>query len=116
MKYLLAVLLLVSSSFAKDTFNAWVSDESCATSRVKDGVFTGTNPDCARRCVSEGKKIVLISESKKMLFHVDNPELLKSEIGNLVEVSGTISGDKVHVDSVKQVEAGRAVCARPRKK
>ena len=116
MKYLLAVLLLVGSSFAKDTFQAWVSDEQCATGRAKDGIFTGTNPDCARRCVGEGKKIVLVSESKKLLFHVDNPELLKPEVGNLVEVSGTITGDNFHVDSVKQVEEGRAICERPKKK
>src|SRR5437588_8105589 len=89
MKYLLAVLLLVASGFAKDTFTAWVSDEMCASGRANDGVFTGTNPDCAKRCVSEGKKVVLISESKKMLFHVDNPEVLKPEVGNLVEVTGT---------------------------
>ena len=116
MKYLLAVVLLVSPLFAKDKFQAWVSDEQCATGRASDGIFTGTNPDCAKRCVSEGKKIVLVSESKKLLFHVDNPDLLKPEVGNLVEVSGTISGDNFHVDSVKQIEAGRAICARPKKK
>jgi hypothetical protein len=116
MKYLLAVLLLVSSAFAKDTFQAWVSDEMCASGRAKDGVYTGTNPDCAKRCVGEGQSIVLISESKKMLFHVDNPDLLKPEVGNLVEITGTISGDKVHVDSVKEVEVGRAICERPKKK
>ena len=58
MKYLLAVLLLASTGLAAETINGWVSDAECATGRAKDGIFTGTNPDCAKRCVGEGKKIV----------------------------------------------------------
>jgi len=116
MKYLLAVLLLASTGLAAETINGWVSDAECATGRAKDGIFTGTNPDCAKRCVGEGKKIVLVSEEKKALFQIENPELLKPEVGNLVSVTGTVSNDSIHVDSVKQVEVGHAMCARPKKK
>jgi len=110
------VILLLGATSAAQTITGWVSDEQCATGRAKAGIFTGTNPDCAKRCVSEGKRIVLVSESRKMLFHVDNPELLKPEVGNLVEITGTISGDTVHVNTVKQLEVGRAICERPKKK
>ena len=116
MKLSTLTLLLVATCCAAQTLTGWVSDEQCATSRAKKGIFTGTNPDCAKRCISEGKKNVLVSESKKTVFHVDNPELLKPELGNLIEITGTISGETVHVDSVKQLEVGYAFCARPKKK
>jgi hypothetical protein len=116
MKVLLSFVLLLSTTLAAETLTVWVSDEQCAAGRAKDGVFTGTNPDCAKRCVGEGKKIVLVSESQKKLFQVANPELLKNEVGNLVEVAGEVNGDTVKIDSVKHLQEGAAMCARAKKK
>jgi hypothetical protein len=44
----------------KEVVRGWLSDEGCARGRAESGVFTATNGECAKRCVSEGKKIVLI--------------------------------------------------------
>jgi len=116
MKSLFAVFLLVASCCAAETFQAWVSDEKCAAEHAKQGVFTGTNPECAKKCISEGKSVVPISESKRKVYQVANPAMLELEVGNLVEITGTISGDNVHIDQVRHIADGVAPGEETKKK
>jgi hypothetical protein len=115
---LLVLLLLAANAFAADqTFIGWVSDSGCALARASDGKFTGTNPDCARRCVKEGKQIVLISDEHKTVFAIQNPEVLKSEVGNKVSVLASSTGKNLlHVSKVTSSEKSNPECERPRLK
>jgi hypothetical protein len=40
-----------SRSAENKTIRGWLSDEMCAKGRASSGVFTGTNPMCAKECV-----------------------------------------------------------------
>ena len=100
------------------TIRGWFSDEACARGRANSGTYTNTNPECARRCVAEGKKIVLIAPDEKKVLTVANQDIAKSNVGNEVEVSGTIDAksETVEIKSVKLLEVGHATCSAPRKK
>jgi hypothetical protein len=103
---------------AKSVLRGWLSDESCAGGRAQSGVYTGTNPDCAKECVSEGKKIVLVDPDRKRLLSIANPDLAKERVGDYVEISGDLDeGTKtLRIDSLKLLEKGRAMCDVPAKK
>jgi hypothetical protein len=99
------------------TIRGWVSDEGCARGRASSGTYTGTNPDCARQCVAKGAKIVLILPEQKRLLVVENQEAVRANIGNFVEVNGTVDdhAGTIHVDTMKLVTIGRAMCDLPKK-
>jgi hypothetical protein len=100
------------------TIRGWLSDEACARSRATTGIYTNTNPECARKCVAEGKKIVLIAPDEKKVLTVVNQDMAKGNVGNEVEVSATIDtkNETVEIKSLKMLEEGRASCSAPRKK
>ena len=115
MRYFLVLLLLAVKVFAADeTYVGWVSDSGCALARASAGKYTATDPDCARRCVREGKHVVLISQEKKAVFAIDNPEVLKAEVGNKVSVVASPAGAHLlHVTKVVSSEKSNPECERP---
>jgi hypothetical protein len=115
MRSLLLFLLFTSHVYAaEETYIGWVSDSGCALARASAGKYTPTNPDCARQCVKDGKRIVLISPELKSVFTVENPEILKSQVGNKVRVSGsTGAAHLLHVNKVTFLEEGNPECERP---
>lgn len=116
------VLLLsgVCSEIAggKTVIRGWLSDEGCAGGRARDGVYTGTNPDCAKRCVRDGKRIVLVDPEGKRLLVIANQDAAMERVGDYVEISGEIDDQAktLRVDSMKLLEKGRAMCDVPAKK
>jgi len=96
----------------------WLSDEGCAKERASSGKFTGTTPECAKRCVAEGKKIVLIDPDQKRVLEITNQDAAKNNIGDYVEVTGDINSQTkvLHIDTLKMLEPGRAMCEAPRRK
>jgi len=90
----------------------------CARARAASvGTFTATNPDCARQCAKEGKKIVLISQQHKTVFAIDNPEILLAHVGNRVSVSASPVGQhSPHISTVISSEVSTPECERPKLK
>lgn len=115
MRYFVVLLLLTANAFsAEETYVGWVSDSGCALARASAGKYTATDPDCARRCVKEGKHIVLISQEKKEVFAIDNPEILKAQVGNKVSVTASSAGAHVlHVNKMVSSEKSNPECERP---
>ena len=115
MKSLLVLVLLTSNVFAaEEVYVGFVSDSGCARARASGGKFTATNPDCARECVKQGKSVVLISPENKVVFAIENPELLKSQVGNKVRVYATSAGaHRLHVEKVVFLEESNPECERP---
>ena len=94
------IVLVASVSFAGDaqTVNGWVSDSKCG---VK-----GANADaaaCTKKCIAGGASPVVVTDKDQKVLAVDNPAALKGHEGHHVAVTGTIDGDKIHVDSVKML-------------
>jgi hypothetical protein len=114
---LLACALAQAATEAK-TLHGWLSAEACARARASGGVFTGTNPECAKRCVEEGKKIVFIDPDSRRVLDISNQDAACGSIGDEVEVAGSVdSGTKVlHIDSLKLISRGVAECERPKSK
>ena len=114
------IFLMPTWMFAggKSVLRGWLSDESCAGGRARSGVYTGTNPDCAKKCVSEGKKIILVDPDRKRLLSIANPDLAKERVGDYVEISGDLDEKTktLRIDSLKLLEKGRAMCDMPAKK
>ena len=100
------------------TIKGWISDASCARGRASSGVFTGTNPECAKKCIASGAKMVLIVPDQRMLLTVANPDLAKANIGDFVEITGSVEAktSTLHIDSLKLLTKGVAMCGLPAKK
>ena len=116
--FTLAAIPLTFGQEEARTIRGWLSDEACARGRATSGTYTNTNPECARKCVAEGKKIVLIAPDEKKVLTVANQDIAKSNVGNYVEVKGTIDtkNETVAIEALKMLEEGRAMCSAPRKK
>jgi len=108
-------IALAQAIAAGTTLRGWLSDEACARGRATSGVFTGTNPDCAKRCVSEGKKIVFIDPDGKRVLDIANQDAARNHIGDYVEVVGFVDAktNALRVDSLKFISEGAAACSRP---
>jgi hypothetical protein len=112
---LLSINLLArpqTNSLQTEVLRGWFSDEQCAKGRAESGTFTGTNPECAKRCVSQGKKIVFIDPEKKRVLVLANQDAGTNHVGDYVEIAGEIDAKRMtlHADSVKFLEKGVAMC------
>ena len=91
-----ALFLTVSSASAfAETWKGTVTDSMCSTKHV-----AGTKDDveCAQKCMKMGDKAVLVVGGK--VYKIDNQDAVKDHIGHKVNVTGTMTGDTIHVDKV----------------
>jgi hypothetical protein len=102
----------------KTELRGWLSDEGCAGERAHSGLYTGTNPDCAKKCVHEGKKVVLVDPDHKRLLTIVNPDTAMDRVGDYVAISGNLNepAKTLRIDSLKLLEKGRAMCEKPANK
>jgi hypothetical protein len=96
----LSVLFLVISAAAADmsTVNGWVSDSKCAAKGTSE-----KHADCAKKCIKAGEKMVVVTDGDNKVLTVDNPDKLAGHEGHHVAVTGTVTGDMIHVDSAKML-------------
>ncbi|HXX28115.1 MAG TPA: hypothetical protein VEI99_06590 [Terriglobales bacterium] len=99
---LVAVLLLFFMvavvSAADTTINGYVSDSQCGAKGAND-----SHAGCMKKCLSKGAKYVIVTDDDKKVLTVDNPDALKGHEGHHVAATGTVSGDSIHVDSLKML-------------
>ena len=117
----LLALLIGGSAVAESksvTATGWFADDGCARGRASSGVFTSTNPECAKKCIARGAKLVFIAEKEKAVWLVRNPESLKQNIGSYVQVAGTLdpAAGAVNVDTVKTLAEVNPSCSIPKSK
>lgn len=62
--------------------------------------------------------MVLVDPDHKRLLTIENPDAATGRVGDYVEISGEADDQAktLHVDSVKLLEKGRAMCGVPAKK
>jgi hypothetical protein len=117
---LVAIVFLPEIGAARNNsvVRGWLADNGCASGRANGGTYTGTNPDCAKKCVSEGEKIVLVDADHKRLLIILNRDAAVERVGDYVEISGDLDEQSktLHIDSVKLLEKGHSMCAVPPKK
>ena len=95
MVFMMANLVSAADS---STVNGWVSDSNCGAK----GAATG-HEACTSKCIAKGAKVVVVTDADKKVLTVDNPDALKGHEGHHVAVTGTVTGDSIHVDSMKML-------------
>jgi len=99
------------------TLRGWFVDEACTRGRVAAGRIEPDNPECAKRCVKEGSKLMFMSETDKALFEVKDPASQVKNIGYYVEINSSSDSNKMlTVNTVKQLAEVGSMCARPKLK
>ena len=102
----LSVMFLYTGiSFADDatTVKGWVSDSKCGAKGAN-----AKAAECTKKCIKEGAKMVVVTDGDQKVLTVDNPDKLTGHEGHHVAVTGTVSGDSIHVDSVKMLKGASA--------
>jgi hypothetical protein len=96
----LLVFFMVAVVLAADTttVNGYVSDSQCGAKGASD-----SHAGCMKKCLSKGAKYVIVTDDDKKVLTVDNPDALKGHEGHHVAATGTVSGDSIHVDSLKMM-------------
>jgi hypothetical protein len=94
------IVLMASISFAGDTqmVNGWVSDSNCGAKGANAGAAA-----CTKKCIDGGASAVIVTDTDQKVLTVDNPDAVKGHEGHHVIVSGHVTGDKIHVDSLKML-------------
>jgi hypothetical protein len=94
------LLFVVGLALAADstTVNGTVSDSMCG---AKGG--NASHAACMTKCLNKGAKAVIVTDSDQKVLMVDNPDALKGHEGHHVAVTGQLTGDSIHVGSVKML-------------
>jgi hypothetical protein len=95
------LFLIVAISSAADksaTVNGYVSDSLCGAKGANAG-----HAACMTKCLGKGAKTVIVTDADQKVVNVDNPDVLKGHEGHHVAVTGAMTGDSIHVDSVKML-------------
>ena len=80
-----------------ESMTGWISDSKCGAKGAN-----AAHGACAKKCVEAGEKPVLVTDKDQKVLPIDNPSAVSSEIGQHVQVSGTMtSSGALHVDKVQ---------------
>jgi hypothetical protein len=95
----LCFMVAVASAADKSTtVNGYVSDSMCGAKGAN-----ASHAACMTKCLGKGAKAVIVTDSDSKVVNVDNPDVLKGHEGHHVAVTGSMSGDTMHVDTVKML-------------
>lgn len=102
---------LAQQNTERTALRGWLSDEGC-------GARARPNPECAKKCVREGKKIVFLDTDHKRVLTIANQDAATENVGDFVEIAGSVDEKEVtlRIKSLKLLEKGRAMCDVPKKK
>jgi hypothetical protein len=97
---LCVAFMTISVAFAADatTVNGFVSDSKCGAKGANAGAA-----ECTKKCIKGGAKMVVVTDKDQKVLTVDNPDALTGHEGHHVAVTGQVSGDSIHVESVKML-------------
>lgn len=100
------LVLVAAASFAAKphTYKGWVGDAKCGVKCASPA-----HAACAVACLKGGGTYVFVlDKDKKTIYTIDNPAAVKGHEGHLVQVTATVTGDKIHVDKVKMLAQPKA--------
>src|SRR5215475_10250832 len=96
-----SVMFMFSSvSIADDaaTVKGFVSDSKCGAQGANAGAA-----ECTKKCIKTGAKMVVVTDGDQKVLTVDNPDALTGHEGQHVAVTGKVTGESIHVDSVSML-------------
>jgi hypothetical protein len=80
------------------TVHGWVSDSKCGAKGAN-----AKAAECTKKCLSEGAKMVVVTDGDQKVLTVENPDALQDHVRHHVAVAGHIDGDTIHVESAKML-------------
>jgi len=94
---MLVTAALVAAANPTVTISGWVGDSSCGASAKGP-----SHAACARNCIRNGKKAILINDKDGKAINIANQNEITSHAGEHVTVTGKLTADgSMHVNSVK---------------
>lgn len=109
MRKLLGLCLALSLVFAltalafdnmgkSTTVNGWITDAKCGAKGANAAAEA-----CSKKCIAAGEKAVLVTDKDQKVLSIDNQDAIKGHEGHHVAVTGTETGDSIHVTSLKML-------------
>jgi hypothetical protein len=80
------------------TVNGWITDAKCGAKGANAG-----GEACTKKCVAGGEKMVVVTDGDSKVLAIDNQDAVKDHAGHHVAVTGTVTKDSIHVNSVKMM-------------
>ena len=80
------------------TVKGWVSDDKCGAKGANAG-----GEACTKKCVAAGEKMVVVTDGDSKVLAIDNQDAVKDHAGHHVAVTGSVTKDSIHVNSVKMM-------------
>jgi hypothetical protein len=100
------MILMVASvaAFAVDgvTYTGWVVDEKCGVKGAHEGAET-----CAKKCIDSGMPPVLVTDSDKNVWHIQNPDALKNFAGKHVTVTAAVKDNQLVISNVAEAQVAK---------
>jgi hypothetical protein len=92
----IALTALAAQAADSSKISGWISDSMCGAKHAGGGA------DCVKKCVAGGMKPVLVDQSKNV-WSIDNPDAVKSFLGDKVNVTATTdnTAKSVHIDAIE---------------
>jgi hypothetical protein len=92
------LLVMTGIGFASDTVNGTVSDSQCGAKGA-----SASHAACMQKCLAKGAKAVIVTDKDQKVLTIDNPDVVKGHEGHHIAATGTVTGDTIHIDSVKML-------------
>ena len=98
--FVFALSALAFDDMGKSTsVNGWITDAKCGAKGAN-----AAGEACTKKCVAGGEKMVIVTDGDSKVLAVDNQDALKGHEGHHVTVTGQVTGDSIHVDSVTMLK------------
>ena len=92
------MVAMASAADKSTTVNGYVSDSMCGAKGAN-----ASHAACMTKCLGKGAKAVIVTDGDQKIVNVDNPDVLKGHEGHHVAVTGSMTGDTIHISSVKMI-------------
>lgn len=89
-------LSLFSLGAFAESWNGIISDEHCG---AKHTALSADDRACIDKCAKGGAAAVFVAGDK--VYKIDNQDAVQKHLGHHVTINGKMTGDTIHVDSVK---------------
>ena len=92
------MVAMASAADKSTTVNGYVSDSMCGAKGAN-----ASHAACMTKCIGKGANAVIVTDGDQKVVNVDNPDVLKGHEGHHVAVTGAMTGDTIHISSVKML-------------
>ena len=82
------------------TLTGTISDEHCGAKHV---AASDADAACVKKCMAGGAAAVFIAGDK--VYKIENQEAAKGFEGQKVSLDGKMTGDSIHIDTIKPASA-----------